>query len=162
MSSILSFHCHVQHKSEKDQAFRGVQGSSVGVDLMIMDVPEGLPVPMVSDPASSILEWNKLPERFVETIFEFASGLVHDNGMFLLFHPNDFQMKADIRGCLKAYHFSLFKEFELIHRLQLISAKNASKTMSESCILKLLLSLALPSLTSLLLIPYVVSFICRP
>ena len=111
---------------------------------MIMDVPKGLLVPMMSDPASSVPEWNKLPERFVETIFEFASGLVHENGMLLLFHPDDLQMKADIRGCLKAYYFLLFKEFMGVNRLQLTSARNASKTMSESGILKLLLSLALP------------------
>ena len=98
----------------------------------------------------------------METIFEFASGLVHDSDVLLLFHPDDLQMKADIRGCLKAYHFSLFKEFMGVNHLQLTSARNASKTVSKSCILKLLLSLALPSLTSLLLIPYVVSFICRP
>ena len=162
MSSILNFHCHIEHKSDKARAFRDIQGTSAGVDLMIMDVPEGLPVPMVSDPASSILEWNKLPERFVETVFEFASGLVHDNGVLLLFHPDDLQMKGDIRGCMKAYHFSLFKEFMGVNRLQLTSAMNASKTVSESCILKILLSLALPSVTSLLLIPHVVSFICRP
>ena len=162
MSIILKYHCHVQHKSEKARAFRGVQGASAGVDLMIFDVPEGLPVPMVSDPASSIPEWNKLPERFLETIFEFASGLVHDNGVLLLLHLDDLQMKADIRGCLKAYHFSLFKEFMGINRLQLTSARNASKIVSESCILKYFVSLALPSLISLLLISYVVSFICRP
>ena len=71
-------------------------------------------------------------------------------------------MKVDIRGCLKAYHLSIFKEFMEVNHLQLTSARNASKTVSESFILKLLLSLALPSLTSLMLIPYVVSFICRP
>ena len=98
----------------------------------------------------------------METIFEIASELVHDNGVLLLFHLDDLQMRANIQGCLKAYHFSLFKEFMGVNRLQLTSAKNASKIMSESCILKLFLSLALPSLTSLLVIPYVVSFICRP
>ena len=56
MSIILKCHCHVQHKSEKARAFRGVQGASARVDLMILDVPEGLPVPMVSNPASSIPE----------------------------------------------------------------------------------------------------------
>ena len=71
-------------------------------------------------------------------------------------------MKADIRGCLKAYHFSFFKEFMGVNRLQLTSAMNASKTVSESGILKLLLSLALSLLTFFLLILYVVSFICRP
>ena len=129
---------------------------------MIMDVPKGLPIPMVSDPASSVRKWNKLPKRFVETVFEFASGLIHDSDVLLLFHLDDLQMKADIRGCIKAYHFLLFKELMGVNRLQLTSARNASKTVSNSCILKLLLSLALPSLTSLLLIPYFVSFICRP
>ena len=70
---------------------------------MIMDIPEGLPVPTVASPTSSVPEWNKLRDRFVETVFEIASGLVHDNGVLLLFHPDDLQMRADIRGCLKAY-----------------------------------------------------------
>ena len=129
---------------------------------MIIDILEGLPVPMVASPASSVPEWNKLLDRFVETVLEIASRLVHDNGVLLLFHPDDLQMRADIQGCLKPYHFSLFKEFMGVNRLSLTSARNSSKNVSISCILKLLLLLALPSLTSFLLIPYVVSFICRP
>jgi hypothetical protein len=136
MSIILNFHCHVQHKSDKAQAFRGILDASVGVDLMIMDIPEGLPVPMVNSPTSSIPEWNKRGDDFLQTVFDFASGLVHDNGVLLLFHPDNLQMRADIRGCMKAYHFSLFKEFMGVIRLQLTSARNASKTVSESCILK--------------------------
>ena len=49
-----------------------------------------------------------------------------------------------------------------VNRLPLTSAKNASKTVSISYILKLLLLLALPSLISFLLIPYVILFICKP
>ena len=98
----------------------------------------------------------------METVFEIASGLVHDNGVLILFHPDDLQMRVDIRGCLKAHHFSLFKEFMGVNCLPLTSARNVSKTVSISCILKLLLLLALPSLIAFLLIPYVVSFICRP
>ena len=73
----------------------------------------------------------------MQTIFEFAIGLVHDNRVLLLFHPDDLQMKADIKGCMKAYNFSLFKEFIGANRLPLTSARNASKIMSESCILEL-------------------------
>ena len=136
MSIILNFLCHVQHKSDKARALKGVQAASGGVDLMVVDIPEDLPVPMVTSPASSVPEWNRLPERFVETVFEIASRLVHDNGVLLLFHPDDLQMRADIRGCMTAYHFSLFKEFMGVNRLPLTSARNASKTVSESCILK--------------------------
>jgi hypothetical protein len=63
---------------------------------------------------------------------------------------------------MKAYHFSLFKEFMGVNHLQLTSARNASKTVSESCILKFTMVIDTSLLTSLLLIPYVVSFIYRP
>ena len=96
MTIILIFHCYVQQKSDKARAFRGVRDAKAGVDLMIMDIPEGLPVPTVASHASSVPEWNKLPDRFVKTVFEIASGLVHDNGVLFLFHPDDLQMRADI------------------------------------------------------------------
>ena len=85
MTIILIFHCFVQHKSDKIRACKGVRDAKAGVDLMIMDIP-----------TSSVPEWNKLPDRFVETVFKIASGLVHDNRMLLLFHPDDLQMRADI------------------------------------------------------------------
>jgi hypothetical protein len=56
---------------------------------MIMDIPKGLPVPMVSSPTSSIPEWNKRGDDFLQTVFDFVSGLVHDNRVLLLFHPDD-------------------------------------------------------------------------
>jgi hypothetical protein len=65
MSIILNFLCHVQHKSDKARAFRGVLDASAGVDLMIMDIPKGLPIPMVSSPASSVPEWNKRGDGFL-------------------------------------------------------------------------------------------------
>ena len=125
MSSILNFHCHVQHKYEKARAFRGVQDGSARVDLMIMDIPKGLPVPMVTDPASFVPKWNKLPERFVETIFEFASGLVHDTNFltYSLFQFRSFcprlskgwsplcghgGVSNDLQGHSGAPHFGLY------------------------------------------------------
>ena len=138
MIVILFFSCPVQHQSDKARAFGGVKDAKAGVDLMIMDIPEGLPVPTVSSPASSVPEWNKLPDRYVETVFEFASGLVHDNGVLLLFHPDDLRMRADIRGCLKPYHFSLFKEFMGVNHLPLTNARNASNVAplaSASCLI---------------------------
>ena len=64
MSSILNFHCHIQHKSNKARAFRDVQDTCARVDLMIMDIPKGLYIPMVSFPVSSDLEWNKRRDDF--------------------------------------------------------------------------------------------------
>jgi hypothetical protein len=54
MTFILNVVCNVQLKSDKARAFKGVQGTAGGVDLMIVNIPEGLPVPMVSSPHPSV------------------------------------------------------------------------------------------------------------
>ena len=47
---------NVQHKSNKACAFKGMKGTIGGVDLMIVNIPKGLPVSMVSSPPTSIIE----------------------------------------------------------------------------------------------------------
>jgi hypothetical protein len=88
-------------------AFKGVQGTDGGVDLMIVDIPEGRPVPMMSSLPTSVPEWNSTDKNFVSMVFEFGSSLVHDNGVLLLLHKDNLQLRVDIRGYLKAYHFSI-------------------------------------------------------
>jgi hypothetical protein len=39
MSIILNVVCNVQHKSDMARAFRGMQGTAGGVDLLIVDIP---------------------------------------------------------------------------------------------------------------------------
>jgi hypothetical protein len=46
----------MQHKSDKACAFKGKQGTTGGVDLMIVDIPKDLPVSMVSSPPTSVPE----------------------------------------------------------------------------------------------------------
>jgi hypothetical protein len=99
----------VQHKSDKAHAFNGVQGTTTGIDLMIVDIPEGLPVPIVSSLPTSVPVWNSANENFLPLVFDFGSSLVHDNGALLLFHKDDLKLRADIKGYAKAYHFSIFK-----------------------------------------------------
>jgi hypothetical protein len=122
----------VQHKFDKARAFKGMQGTDGGVDLMIVDIPEGLPVPMVSSPPTSIPGWNSVDPNFLPLLFDFGSSLIHDNGALLLFHKDDLKFKADIRGFANAYYFKILKEWIGINRLPLTSARNASKTMSGS------------------------------
>jgi hypothetical protein len=124
--------CHVQHKSNKARPFNGVQGTSSGVDLMIVDIPEGLPIPIVSSPLTSVPVWNSTDESFLPLVFDFGSSLVHDNGTLLLFHKDDLKLRADIRGYVNAYHFKILKEWTGINRLPLTSARDASKTVSGS------------------------------
>jgi hypothetical protein len=100
----------VQYKSDKAHAFKGKQGTTGGVDLMIVDIPEGLPVPMVSSPPTSIPEWNLDDKNFLAMVFDFGSSLVHENGVLLFFHKDDLKLRVDIRGFAKAYHFKILKE----------------------------------------------------
>jgi hypothetical protein len=97
---------------------------------MIVDIPEGLPVPMVSSPPTSVPGWNSADKNFLPLVFDFGSSLVHDNGVLLLFHKDDLKFKADIRGFANAYHFKILKEWMGINRLPLTSSRDASKTVS--------------------------------
>jgi hypothetical protein len=80
----------MQYNSSKARAFNGLQGTTSGVDLMIVDIPEGLPVPIVSSPPTSVPVWNLADENFLPLVFDFGSSLVHDNGALLLFHKDNF------------------------------------------------------------------------
>jgi hypothetical protein len=100
----------VQHKSDKARVFEGVQNTVGGVDLMIVDNPEGLSIPTVSSSPTLVPEWNTTDKNFLSLVFEFGSSLVHDNRVLLLLHKDDLQLKADIKGYSKAYHFSILKE----------------------------------------------------
>jgi hypothetical protein len=99
---------------------------------MIVDMPEGLPVPMVSSPPTSVPEWNSDDKNFLAVLFNMGSFLVHDNGVLLFFHKDDLKLRADIRGHSKAYHFSILKEWTGINRLPITTARDASKTVSGS------------------------------
>jgi hypothetical protein len=116
MNFILNVVCNIQHKSDKARAFKGVQDSAGGIDLMIVDIPEGLLVPMVSSPLTSIPGWNSADKNFLPLVFDFGSSLVHDNGVLLLFHKDDLKFKADIKGFANAYHFKILKEWKGINR----------------------------------------------
>jgi hypothetical protein len=115
------------------RAFSGVKDTAGGVDLMIMGILEGLPVPMVSSPPTSIPKWNSTDKNFLPMVFDFGSSLVHDNGVLLLFHKDDLKLRADIRGSAKAYHFSDLKEWIEINRLPITSTRDASKIVSGFC-----------------------------
>jgi hypothetical protein len=68
-------------------------------------------------------------------VFHFGSSLVHDNEVLLLFHKDDLKLRPDIRGYSKAYHFSILKEWTGINRLPITNARNASKAVSDSCLI---------------------------
>jgi hypothetical protein len=109
-----------------------MQGTTSGVDLMIVDIVEGLPVPIVSSPPTSVPVWNSADQSFLPLVFDFGSFFIHDNGALLLFHKDDLKLRTDIRGYAKAYHFSILKKWTRINRLPITRPRNASKIVSGS------------------------------
>jgi hypothetical protein len=113
---------------------------------------------MVSSPPTSVPEWNSDDKNFVAMVFDFGSSLVHDNGVLLLFHNDGLKLRADIRGSIKAYYFKILKEWMGINHLPLTSARDASKIVSESCLVTLFIVLC-PSIVDFYLADHILCFI---
>jgi hypothetical protein len=73
-------------------------------------------------------------------VFDFAGGHVHDDGVLLLFLPDDLKLKATLQGYMEAYHFSIYEEWMGVNRLRLTSARDVTMTVSYknlSCIYRI-------------------------
>ena len=101
------------------------------MDLIIFDIPESLPVPDVSRMPFSVPPWNALRHGFLDHAFDFAAANVQDKGAVLLFFPDDLELKSKLRGYMTGYNFVVFREWMGINRLQLTSAKDKTKKVSE-------------------------------
>ena len=129
--------CLQQHKDDRPRSFEGVQNRRAGLDLIILDIPDGLPVPSVSRPPFIVPSWNILQPGFLDHAFDFASAHVQDRGAVLLFFPDDLELKAKLRGYMTAYNFVLFREWMGINRLRMTSARDKSKTVSSHPIISI-------------------------
>lgn len=115
----------LQHKGDKERVFKGVPSKSRAVDLMVIDIPEGLPVPGVSSPPFSIPLWNTLHPDFLKSAFDFASSHVPDDGALLIFHSDATAVKSQLKSFCRAYHFKLYKKWIRINYLHLSNSDSA-------------------------------------
>lgn len=106
------------------------------MDLIIADIPENLPVPGISVPNSTIPPWNVRPEKYIDTIFEFADNYIHDNAALLLFHANDRDLQLEIEDCAMPYDFKLLIDWWALNELPLALPRDPSATviLSVHCI----------------------------
>jgi hypothetical protein len=89
---------------------------------------------MVFSPPSFIPGWNIEVKNFLCMVFEFGSSLVHNNRMLLFLHKDNLQLSTNIRGYSKAYHFFILKEWTGLNHWPITSARDSSKTVSDSCL----------------------------
>ena len=66
------------------------------VDLMIVDMPEGLPVLGISIPSTSIPQWNFEPKDWLQPIFDFADQHLQDDGAIIIMYPFRLVTKSNI------------------------------------------------------------------
>ena len=100
-----------------------------GLDLIIANIPENLPVPGISAPFTSVPPWNMRPEGYVESIFEFGDVYLHDDAAILLFHCDDRALYSEVEEAAEQYNFRLCKDWWGINDIALASPKFPSSTV---------------------------------
>ena len=99
----------MKHQGRKRRKFRMDYKNPAVVDLVVFDIPEGLPVPGVGVPGL-VPEWNQLEKRvphppkkkqespFIKDAFEFAEGWISDDGAVLVFYPDSRFHNNEVAG----------------------------------------------------------------
>ena len=88
----------LQHSTDKQRSFAGVVSSELAIDLMVVDVPEGLHVPTISAPPAPILRWNEFGDTWLVPVFDFASAYLHDRGALLVMYPSSSSHRSQLLG----------------------------------------------------------------
>ena len=122
--------------------------------MIIADIPENLPVPTISTPSSSIPPWNARHTGYVETIFEFASDFLQNDGALLLFLCDDRHLISDIFEQAHTYDFVLHKDWWGINDLGLASPKDSNSTVIKT-ILNPMMTLCTPVMDLVVFVSHV-------
>lgn len=101
-----------------------------GFDLVVVDIPEGLPVPGISSPPTAIPYWNVYIESHLEAVFEFAHYYLHGNAPLLILMPESPAIRAEVQTYARTYDFKIFKDWWGFNSLRLASPKDPSTTVS--------------------------------
>ena len=101
-----------------------------GLDLIIADVPENLPVPLVS--SSAVPEWNKRSEGYFEYLFSFAAANLHDDAILLVIHPHDPALLLDLQNWAYTFEFELLRDWWGLNNLYLFSSVDHSQKVQNS------------------------------
>lgn len=120
----------MQHAIDKQRYFDGILSTESAVDLIIVDVPEGLHVPTVSAPPAPIPKWNQFSDDWLVPIFDFAQGYLHDNGALLVMYPSPSKPhRSHLLGCYKEYGFNILLDWWGMNHLHLTSPIDPRKTV---------------------------------
>jgi hypothetical protein len=77
----------MQHQGARSRRHNNVVNAKATLDLIIVDVPEDLLVPTVSDPAHVVPPWNQSAESLLEAVFVFAKDYLQDDSAIIVIYP---------------------------------------------------------------------------
>jgi hypothetical protein len=120
----------MQHQWARSRRHNGVVNAKATLDLIIIDVPEDLPVPTVSDPTDAVPPSNQSVDSLLEAVFVFAEDYLQDDGAMIVIHPFQVDAKSTILGYCVEYNFETRKEWLCMNRLHLCSPLNRTLTVS--------------------------------
>jgi hypothetical protein len=87
------------------------------MDLVIINIPNNLPIPCVFDPTFSIPSWNQSVDNFINIIILLSNKLLFENGVVLLFHVDDLCMLKEIWSFLEKYFLKIWMKWIVINNL---------------------------------------------
>jgi hypothetical protein len=120
----------MQHQEARNRKHNGIVNAKATLDLIIVDVPEDLPVPIVSDPTDVVPLWNQSADSLLEAVFVFAEDYLQDDGAIMVIHPFQVGAKSTIPGYCVEYGFETRKEWLCMNRLHLCSPLNRTLIVS--------------------------------
>ena len=115
----------VQVRKEDSTTGRSAHCPHSGFDLILADIPDGMPVLSISKHAKDIPSWNEYSIPLVESLFEFSDYFLHDCGGMLVFLPEVPSIRADVLSYASGYGFKVFRDWWAINDLPFTSHSNA-------------------------------------
>lgn len=100
------------------------------MDLIIVDIPEGLHVPTISAPPAPIPTWNVFSTNWLVPVFDFAQEYLHDRGGILVMYPSSVPHKSHLLGCCQQYGFKVAQSWLGMNRLHLTLPSNPTMTVT--------------------------------
>jgi len=98
-----------------------------GIDLIIVDAPEDLPVPLIEPHVVPV--WNVRDDDFFDNVFIFADANLTDDGVILLMHPRDRAVERELDEHASEYNFEIVRDWWGYNPLRLTSALYHDKTV---------------------------------
>ena len=99
------------------------------VDLVIVEYPDGLPIPSLSNPPSQVPSWNVFHPNDLKVMMSFTIQYLHNDDAFLLFYLDSTVVKKEIFGYFKNSHFKVQEEWTIINCLHLANPLNQAKNV---------------------------------